>query len=59
MSSDKENQETKRIKVGLIIEVLGKPKEYLTDSLNKIIEQIDKEKGVVVEGKDVHDPKEL
>ncbi len=61
MSSDKTeiNQETKGIKVALIIEVLGKPKEYLTDSLNKIIEQIDKEKGVVVEGKDIHDPKEL
>lgn len=64
MSSDKkknvqEIQETKGIKVALIVEVLGKPKEYLTDSLNKIIEQIDKEKGVTVESKDIHDPKEL
>ncbi len=58
MSSDKD-QETKGIKVSLIIEVLGKPKEHLTESLGKIIEQIDKEKGVTVEAKDVHDPKEL
>ncbi len=58
MSSD-ELKETKGIKVSLIVEVLGKPKEYLTDSLNKIVEQIDKEKGVVVESKEIHDPKEL
>ena len=44
MSSDnKEIEDTKGIKVALIIEVLGKPKEYLIDSLNKIIEQIDEE----------------
>jgi hypothetical protein len=59
MSSDKQIEETKGIKVALIVEVLGKPKEYLTDSLNKIIQQIDKEKGVVVEAKEVHEPKEL
>jgi hypothetical protein len=56
---NKEIQETKGIQVALIIEVLGKPKEYLTDSLNKIVEQIDKEKGVVVEAKEIHNPKEL
>lgn len=58
MSSDKD-PETKGIKVALIIEVLGKPKEYLSDSLNKIIEQIDKEKGVQVYEKKIHEPKEL
>ena len=57
--SSEEIKETKGIKVACIIEVLGKPKEYLTESLNKIIEQIDKEKGVNVENKEVHEPKEL
>jgi hypothetical protein len=58
MSLNKE-KETTGIKAALIIEILGKPKEHLTDSLNKIIEQIDNEKGVGVYEKKVYEPKEL
>lgn len=58
MSLNKE-KDTKGIKAALIIEMLGKPKEHLTDSLNKIIEQIDKEKGVEVYEKKVYEPKEI
>jgi hypothetical protein len=58
MSLDKD-KETTGIKAALIIEILGKPKEHLTDSLNKIIEEIDKEKGVEVYEKKVYEPKEL
>ncbi len=55
MSSDKD-LETKGIKAMLIIEVMGRPPEHLTETLNKLVDNIDKEKGVVVKEKKFSEP---
>ena len=55
MSSDKD-LETKGIKAVLIIEAIGRPPEHLTETLNNLIDSIDKEKGVVVKEKKIHEP---
>tara|TARA_Y100000294_G_scaffold177771_1_gene204740 strand:+ start:1121 stop:1603 length:483 start_codon:yes stop_codon:yes gene_type:complete len=49
-------EETKGMKVAIIIEVIGKPPKHLTETLNNIIKQIDEEKGVVVKGKKINEP---
>lgn len=48
-----------KVKAALIIEVLGKPPEHLIETLEKIIEGIDKEKGVKVLSKNVKEPQQL
>ena len=48
--------ETKGIKAVLIIDVIGKPPEHLTETLNNIIKKIDDEKGVDVIGKKLNEP---
>ncbi|MBU2562038.1 MAG: hypothetical protein KKF68_00040 [Nanoarchaeota archaeon] len=48
--------ETKGIQAVIIIEVIGKPPEHLTETLNEIINKIDAEKGINVTGKKVNDP---
>lgn len=52
-------RESAGIRAELIIEVIGKPANHLTETLNKIIEEIDKEKGVRVLKKKVHEPKQI
>ncbi|MGY4884113.1 MAG: hypothetical protein ACP5NZ_00880 [Nanobdellota archaeon] len=59
MSLNKKDNETTGIRVALVIEVLGKPPEHLTDTLEKIIESLDKEKGVKVISKDIKKPIEI
>jgi hypothetical protein len=49
-------EETKGIKAMFIIEVLGKPPEHLTETLNEIIKNIDEEKGVNVTNKKLSEP---
>lgn len=49
-------EETKGIRAIMIIEIIGRPPEHLIESLNKIIENIDKEKGVEVIEKKVGEP---
>jgi hypothetical protein len=56
MSSE---NETKDIRVMMILEVLGKPPEHLTSTLNDLIEQIGNEKGVSVENKKINEPVEM
>ncbi len=56
MNSD---EDTKGIEASLIFEIIGKPKEHIVESLNKIIDAIDKEKGVTVKSKKVNEPKEM
>lgn len=51
MSSDKEG-----IRAIMIIEVIGKPPEHLTETLNNLIQQIDEEKGVSVKDKKLNEP---
>lgn len=48
--------ETKGIKAVLIIDVIGKPPEHLTETLNNIIKKIDDEKGVDVIDKKLNEP---
>jgi len=50
------NKESKEVKAEMIIEVIGRPPEHLTEILNKIIEEMGKEKGVAVLRKKVNEP---
>ncbi len=52
MSSD----EPKKISVMMILEVLGRPPEHLTLTLENLAKQIDEEKGVSVKKKDIKEP---
>ena len=53
------NSSEDKIKAILIIEVLGKPKEHLVQTLEKISEDISKEKGVELIEKKIREPVEL
>ena len=55
MSSTKD-METKNIRAMLIIEVLGRPPEHLTETLNDIISKISEEKGVKIIDKKLNEP---
>jgi len=57
MSSNE--HETKGIRAILILEVLGRPPEYLNETLEKLIKQIDDEKGVEVKSKKISEAKKL
>jgi len=50
-------EETKNIGAMMIIEVIGKPPEHLTETLETLIKKIDEEKGVRVTGKKLNEPK--
>ncbi len=50
------NEEIKGIRAIMIIEIIGRPPEHLIESLNKIIDQIDEEKGVDVMEKKINEP---
>ena len=53
------DKETKGIRALMVIEIIGKPAEHLTETLNKIIDDIEKEKGVKLESKKINEPKEF
>lgn len=53
------NLETKGIRAVFILEIIGRPAKHLTETLNKIIDQIDKEKGVKVVEKKVKEVIEM
>jgi hypothetical protein len=50
------SSEIPKINAEIIIEILGRPKEHLVKTLEELIKQIDKEKGVKVENKRIHEP---
>lgn len=50
------NKTDEGIKAMLILEVVGKPAEHLTETLNDLVKKIDEEKGVVVKGKKINEP---
>ena len=52
-------EETKGLRAVMVLEIIGRPPEHLTESLNKIIDTIDEEKGVSVREKKVNEPKEM
>lgn len=49
-------KETKKIKAMLIFDIVGKPPEYLTETLNEIIKKIGEEKGVNVKDRKINEP---
>ena len=51
-----EIDETSGIKAAIILEVMGKPPEHLIETLNKIIDEIEKEEGVEIKQKKVNQP---
>jgi len=55
MNSDKE---TRGINAVLILEMIGRPAEHLTESMKNIIEEMKKEKGVNIVSSDIKEPKE-
>ncbi|MEK6817231.1 MAG: hypothetical protein AABX80_00355, partial [Nanoarchaeota archaeon] len=59
MNSKKNNLKTSGIKAVFILEIIGKPKEHLVATLEKLIEAIDKEKGVKVIEKKIKEPIEM
>ncbi len=52
-------KESAGIRAELIIEVVGRPANHLTETLEKITGDIDKEKGVKVLKKKIHEPKQV
>lgn len=40
----------------LVVEILGRPKEYVSESISALIDRLGNEKGVKVVNKKVHDP---
>ncbi|MFH1311115.1 MAG: hypothetical protein ABIH65_01785 [Nanoarchaeota archaeon] len=50
MSSD-----NTKITAILILDIIGKPREYLLESLKKIIEVMGKEKGVIIKSKEIQE----
>ena len=52
MNSD----ETKNISVVFILEIIGRPKEHLTETLDKIIKELDDAKRVSVKSKKINEP---
>ena len=56
MNSKKTDLKTKGIRAVFILEIIGRPKEHLVQTLDKLIEAMNKEKGVKVIGKKIKDP---
>ena len=57
--SSKTNLTNKGIKTIFILEIIGRPKEHLVQTLDKLIEAMDKEKGVKVIEKKINEPIEM
>jgi len=51
-------KEKKEIKFRAIIEIMGRPAELLTETLNKTVEQLEKDEKVKVLRKEIFEPKE-
>jgi len=52
------SKEKKTIKIRAIIEVMGRPPEFLTETLSKTAEHLEKEEGMKVLKKEIAEPKE-
>ena len=49
-------KETKGIQAVMILEAIGKPPEHLTETLENLMKEIEKEKGVQIVGKKISEP---
>ena len=52
----KKDLETKGIRALLVLEMIGKPAEHLTASMNEIIKSINEEKGIEIKEKKLNEP---
>lgn len=48
-----------KIKAFLIFEMLGRPVEYLKNSLNNFVDKLSNEPGVEIKNKNIHEPKQI
>lgn len=53
------NSDKPKLKAELILEVLGRPKEHLVETLENLTKQMNEEKGVRVENKTIHEPHQV
>jgi hypothetical protein len=51
--------EKQKIHALMILEVIGKPKEFLTETLENLAKQMDNEQGVVVKSRNIKEPKKM
>ncbi len=47
----------KTITASFIIEILGRPKEHVSDTLEKLTDELEKEKGITIINKKLYEPK--
>ena len=59
MSLINKEKSKKGIRAVLVLEMIGRPAEHLTETMKKIFEEIEKEKGVEIISRDVKEPVEL
>lgn len=59
MSSKNKFGETKDIRATIVLEMIGRPANHLTESMEKIIQEMEKEKGIEIISKDIKEPVEL
>ncbi|MCF7910347.1 hypothetical protein K9L16_01590 [Candidatus Pacearchaeota archaeon] len=52
-------EQNSKIQATLILEIIGKPPEHLKETLNSMIENIKKEKGIEIKKSDVKEPEKL
>ena len=48
-----------KLKVNMILEILGRPPEHITEALNQLITKLGTEKGVKILSKTLHEPKPI
>jgi hypothetical protein len=48
---------TQKIRAVLIFEILGRPPEHIKQALDDFVSQLDKQKGISLESKTIHEPK--
>lgn len=48
-----------KIEARIVLEMLGRPKEHLVETMEKLVEALSKEKGINILERKINDPKEL
>lgn len=48
-----------KIKASIVVEIMGRPKEHIVETMQKYIETMGKEKGIAVLSSKVHEPKKI
>jgi hypothetical protein len=59
MNLKNKNSETRGIRAVLILEMVGRPASHLTETMEKIIQEMEKEKGVEIISKEIKEPVEI